>query len=294
MVTVASAVWSGAIPLHTGWNCTEAAVFAEPGRPPQTMKQELARIGYLGAARASHAAQPIAAHFELHIEQGPVLERERRRIGVVTGAQACHWFEVAVRGRDSHAGTTPLAARKDALLAAAKMVVAANAAARALGGVATVGGLRALPGNINTIAHTAAFSLDVRHQHDAGAAAIVARCRAAFAAIAREDSDLGVDVAWTTLVESKAVHFDPACIRAVEAAAAAASACGAQGAMPIISGATHDSCHVSTRCPTAMIFTPTKDGLSHTPTEYCKPEDCVLGAQVLMGAVLLYDAGRFE
>jgi acetylornithine deacetylase/succinyl-diaminopimelate desuccinylase-like protein len=90
--------------------------------PARTMKQELERIGFLGETPASHEAQPIGAHFELHIEQGPILEDEQRKIGVVTGAQGYNWYEVEVKGRDSHAGTTPLSARKDALLGAAKMI----------------------------------------------------------------------------------------------------------------------------------------------------------------------------
>ncbi|CAK7238434.1 hypothetical protein SEUCBS140593_010684 [Sporothrix eucalyptigena] len=294
LVTVASSVWAGLTPLETAWQCTEVTPPADGATGPQTMKQELQRIGYLGTVAASYEAMPIAAHFELHIEQGPILEREDLKIGIVTGSQACCWYDVEVRGRDSHAGTTPLGARKDALLAAAKMIAAANGIARSENGLITTGRLRALPGSVNTIAHTVQFSLDVRHPCDAVVDRMVASCRSTFEAIAKDDAELGVDVQWTTLATNAAVHFDKDCIRAIEGAVQAENDQLDQPRpwMHMTSGATHDSCNVSRRCPTAMIFTPTKDGLSHTPVEFCKPEDCVLGAQVLLGAVVRYDAAR--
>ncbi|CAK7221016.1 hypothetical protein SBRCBS47491_004383 [Sporothrix bragantina] len=293
LVTVASSVWAGLTPLDTAWDCTEITAPAPDSDGPQTMKQELQRIGYLGDMEASYKAIPIAAHFELHIEQGPILEREGRKIGVVTGSQACHWFEIEVRGRDSHAGTTPMEARMDALLASAKMITAANAIAKAEQGLVTTGRFRALPGSVNTIAHTVQFTLDIRHVRDDVVASMVEQCRIKFAAIAKEDAELGVKVQWTTLAENTAVHFDKDCIQAIESAVDETCKREVPGAWKhMTSGATHDSCNVSRRCPTAMIFTPTKDGLSHTPVEYCKPEDCILGAQVLLGAVLRYDAAR--
>lgn len=300
IVTMGSAVWAGIVQLDMAWNCTEVTKLADGALAPQTTKQELQRIGYLGDTEASYEALRLAAHFELHIEQGPILETEQRKIGAVTGGQACHWFEVEVRGRDSHAGTTPMAARMDALLAAAKMTVVANTVAKDEGGVITVGRLHALPGSVNTVAHTVLFTLDVRHPQDAAVERMVARCRDAFDAIAKVDSELGVQVGWTTLAENAAVRFDEGCVRAVKEAAEATCAelpeaeCKKIDQMwrYMTSGATHDSCNVSRHCPTAMIFTPTKGGLSHTPVEYCSPEDCILGTQVLLGAVMRYDAER--
>ncbi|CAK7246424.1 MAG: hypothetical protein STHCBS139747_008055 [Sporothrix thermara] len=184
------------------------------------MKQELQRIGYLGPIAASHEATPMAAHFELHIEQGPILENERRRIGVVTGSQACCWYEVEVRGRDSHAGTTPMGQRMDALLAAAKMISAANAIAKnEKDGFITTGRLQALPGSVNTIAHTVRFTLDVRHVDDEVVQRMVSLCRNKFESIAKDDSELGVKVQWTTLATNSAVRFDKDCIQAIESAA---------------------------------------------------------------------------
>ena len=125
-----SGVWAGTIPLETAWGAKEIASLATSATDLRTAKQELERIGFLGETPCSHETQPIAAHFEVHIEQGPILEDERRRVGVVTGAQAYRWFEIEVKGRDSHAGTTPMAARKDSVLAAAKMIVASNEIAK--------------------------------------------------------------------------------------------------------------------------------------------------------------------
>ncbi|KEY71703.1 hypothetical protein S7711_02932 [Stachybotrys chartarum IBT 7711] len=299
MVTMSSGVWAGSTPLETAWSCLEVTP-ALLNSPPQTVKQELERIGFLGDVPASHEAQPLAAHFELHIEQGPILEDERRKIGVVTGAQAYSWFEVEVKGRDSHAGTTPLRARRDALLAAARMVVASNAVAREADGLVTTGIFRGQPGSVNTMAHTVNFTVDIRHPSDDKLAQMVADCREAFDKIANDESERGVSVKWTTLTENNAVTFHKDCIEAIEQAAEETCA-QLPSATPdhklwkhMLSGAGHDSCHTSKRCPTAMIFTPTRNGMSHTPDEYCSPEDCVTGAQVLLGAVLRYDAARAD
>lgn len=295
MTTMASGVWAGSTPLQQAWDCPEVETLRQ-GPTRRTVKQELERIGFLGDVPASHEAQPIGAHFELHIEQGPILEDEKQKIGVVRGGQAYSWYEIKVRGRDSHAGTTPMAARKDAMLAAAKMIVASNAAAKKHSGLATTGIINGLPGSINTMAHTVKFSLDVRHPSTEAVAAIIAECREAFDSIAKNESERGVEVNWATLTEYAAVEFDQGCISAVEESATAAcselpGASSEKGLWRhMISGAGHDSCQVSKRSPTAMIFTPTRNGMSHTPDEYCSPEDCALGAQVLLGAVLRYDA----
>ncbi|SPN97348.1 related to N-carbamoyl-L-amino acid hydrolase [Cephalotrichum gorgonifer] len=298
MTTIASGVWAGVIPLETGWNLKEVLPLATDKSAPRTMKQELERIGFLGETPASHEAQPMAAHFELHIEQGPILEDEQRKIGVVTGAQAYSWFEIEVKGRDSHAGTTPLLARKDSVLAAAKMIVASNEVATQFSGLATTGIFEGEPGSINTVAHTVRFTLDVRHPSDETLAQMIAAIREKFDKIAKQDSGRGVDVTWKTLMENAAVAFDKNCIAVVEQSAE--EVCGRlSGESPanglwkhMLSGASHDSCQSTKVCPTSMIFTPTRNGMSHTPDEYCSPEDCALGAQVLLGAVVRYDAAH--
>lgn len=150
------------------------------------------------------------------------------------------------------------------------------------------------------MAHTVRFTLDIRHPSDSQLSETVTQCRKLFDKIAREDCESGVDVRWTCLTENEVAEFHEDCIGAIEQ-----SAMDTCGQLPdnspdqklwkrMVSGASHDSVQVNKRSPTAMIFTPTRNGLSHTPVEYCSPEDCTLGAQVLLGAVLRYDAARAE
>ncbi|CAG9946116.1 unnamed protein product [Clonostachys rosea f. rosea IK726] len=296
-MAVSSGVWAEQVPLEDAWNLKEVTANHDS---PKTMKEELTRIGYLGKNPASYRSNPFAAHFELHIEQGPILEDQGQKIGVVEGVQAFKWFEITVKGRDSHAGTTPLYARKDAVLSAARMVAAANPIAKRLGGLTTTGIFETKPGTVNTMAHTVVFTLDIRHMKNETLSQMEEECRAEFQRIAHEDSEKGVEVDWKLLVDSPAVEFNPDCIRVVEQSAtdvcSALPQTHADGKLwrRMISGAGHDSCYTNTRCPTSMIFTPTKDGISHNPVEYCSAEDCALGASVLLGAVLRYDKLRAE
>jgi hydantoinase/carbamoylase family amidase len=294
MMAVASGVWADAVPLETAWSLAEVTSSSADGTR-KTMKEELTRIGYLGDLPATHTSNPFAAHFELHIEQGPILEATRRKIGIVHGVQAFKWFNITVSGRDTHAGTTPFSARMDAMLCAAKCIVASNNIAKELHGLATTGILNAVPGSINTMAHTVTFSLDIRHKDNSALAAIEAHCREAFSRISSTESEKGCTVSWAPLVDSPAVTFHADCIACVSASAADAvkglpiTAEDGEMCMPMISGAGHDSCYTNRRCPTSMIFTPTREGVSHNPREYCSDEDCALGAQTLLGAILRYD-----
>lgn len=159
------------------------------------------------------------------------------------------------------------------------MIVAANAIAKKHDGLTTTGIFTAEPGTVNTMAHTVKFTLDVRHVQDATLQKMVAECEAEFARIAKDDSERGCEVAFSLLVDSPAVQFDAGCISVVEQSAEEVCATlpgyGAAEKLwrPMISGAGHDSCYTSRRCPTSMIFTPTRAGISHNPTEYCSAED---------------------
>ncbi|KAK7427318.1 hypothetical protein QQZ08_006255 [Neonectria magnoliae] len=294
-MAVSSGVWAGVIPLETAWELKE--VLATDGRP-RSMKEELDRIGYTGERPASFLSNPFAAHFELHIEQGPILEDEGLKIGVVQGVQAFKWFNITVKGRDSHAGTTPLYARKDPVLCASKMIVAANSVAKRMNGLTTTGIFTTDPGTVNTMSHTVKFTLDVRHVNDEVLRNMVEECEAEFKHISQEECEKGCEVEWELLVDSPAVLFNQECISMVEQSAAEVCSTlprppsGTKLWKPMISGAGHDSCYTNWRCPTSMIFTPTRSGISHNPTEYCSPEDCALGASVLLGAVLRYDSFR--
>ncbi|KHN94444.1 Amidase, hydantoinase/carbamoylase [Metarhizium album ARSEF 1941] len=281
---VSSGVWAGNVPIEKAWG------LADIFDPSVTLHSELVRHGYLGSVECSSdaaAGYPLTAHFELHIEQGPVLERTGRRIGVVQGAQAYKWLTVSVTGRDAHTGTTPLDMRSDALLAAAKMIASSNAIARRHGALASTGVVKMPPNSsTNTIASAATFSLDIRHPEDHVVAQVLSECLASFDCIRNEDGR-GVEYDWSLDTDSEATKFDGDCIRAVEMAAD--DLVGPHGWTALTSGAGHDSVCTSKKVPTTMIFVPCKDGVSHHPEECCSPEDCAIGAQVLLQAVINYD-----
>ena len=195
-----------------------------------------------------------------------------------SGVQAFKWFNMTVRGRDSHAGTTPLHARKDPVLAASKLIVAANAIAHKFKGLATTGIFTTVPGTVNTMAHTVSFTLDIRHTQDEVLSKMAQACEAEFQRICHEDSEKGCEVDWELLVDSPAVVFHQDCIDAVEQSAeeVCSTLAGSEQRKlwrDMISGAGHDSCYTNTRVPTSMIFTPTRSGISHNPTEFCSAED---------------------
>lgn len=221
----------------------------------------------------------FAAYFELHIEQGPVLEKERRKVGIVQGVQAFKWFEITVKGRDTHAGTTPFNARSDRTLCAAKLIVQSNAIAKELGSLATTGIIRKISGSINTMAHTVTFTLGIRHVSDHSLAEIENQCRNDFARIASQKSERGCNIEWRELVDSPAVTLHKDCIETVRSSAEEVvkhfpmTAQDGEMWKYMISGVGHDSCYTNQRCPTSMIFVQTKDGVSHNPQEYCSPED---------------------
>jgi N-carbamoyl-L-amino-acid hydrolase len=227
------------------------------------------------------AAFPADAYFELHIEQGPILENEGKSIGIVTGAQAQVWYDAVITGQDAHAGTTPPAARKDALVAAARVIGLVDRLMRARGedGRGTVGQLSVIPNSRNVIPGEVRFSVEFRH-HDL---AEVDRLDEEFpreAAALVEQS--GTRLALARLFKMPAQRFDPGCVDLVRKAAVRLGL----PAREIISGAAHDAVYVARHVPTAMIFTPCKDGLSHNEAESIEPEEAEAGCQVLFDVVL--------
>ncbi|ORY11610.1 hypothetical protein BCR34DRAFT_483829 [Clohesyomyces aquaticus] len=296
-----SGVWAGAIPLESAHNLREV----HPGTA--TMKSELERIGYLGSVPASHEHTPMAAHFELHIEQGPLLEIANKKIGIVKGVQAYKWLTITVTGRDTHTGTTDLKSRADALLCASKMILHSHRLATTNGCLASTGILNLKPGSTNTVPGSVTFSLDIRAQKDSTVSRMLHHITTDFPLIASGTDVLGSNanctpglpcsVSITEDFSSPATLFHPECISAVTSAASSALAelpNSKNLVMEMTSGAGHDSVYTSKRCPTSMIFVPCREGVSHNPEEYCKPEDCALGAQVLLQSVLRFDRRRDE
>lgn len=269
------------------------------------MASELSRIGYLGETPASYEAMPMGAHFELHIEQGPLLEIANKKIGVVKGVQAYKWFTINVKGRDTHTGTTDLKSRADALLVASKLILHSHRLATSNNALASTGILNLKPGSTNTVPGEVSFSLDIRAPKDATVEKMVDLIKQDFPAIAAgenvTESNLGCtlglpcEVTITEDFNSPATNFHQDCIDAVHQAAHASIGPNAHDKiMDMTSGAGHDSVYTSKRCPTSMIFVPCREGVSHNPREFCKEEDCALGAQVLLQSVLRYDRMRDE
>lgn len=298
---VSSGVWAGAIPLEKAFNLRSVV----PGEENVTMGSELQRLGYdegePDITGVGHQQSPLAAHFELHIEQGPLLERGSKQIGIVKGVQSYSWNTLNITGRSSHTGTTDFDSRADALLAASKMVVAARQIAHEQGALATVGILEARPGAVNTVPGSVRMSLDVRGRSNEIRDRTLKNLRETFNAIARGQALPGantneprdkVELDWRVDSVSDAVNFHDDCVSCVEAAADAADGVGSNGRMDMVSGAGHDSVYTSRVCPTSMVFVPCKDGVSHNPREYSSPDDCARGAQVLGDAVLRYDELR--
>jgi N-carbamoyl-L-amino-acid hydrolase len=258
-----------------------AYAYARQDREGKRFGDELVRIGYQGSEPCGH--HKLAAHFELHIEQGPILEAEGKTIGIVTGVQGMRWYEVTVTGAEGHAGSTPMKLRRDALLAAARMVDAINAVGHAHPpGVSTVGLLESRPNSRNVIPGSVFFTIDLRHPDDAEVAAMERDVERELRSIAERS---GVDIAFVRVWDSPAVHFHPDCIAAVRCAAEATG----QPAREIVSGPGHDSAYIARVAPTSMIFVPCEDGLSHNELEKAEPEHVAAGANVLLRAVLETD-----
>lgn len=220
---VASGVWADAISLEKAHNLVEV------GSGNATQKSELERIGYLGPLEASHRANPIGAHFELHIEQGPILESSGGKIGAVEGVQAYRWHTVTVKGRDCHTGTTDFQNRSDAMLAAAKLILHSHNKAAELGCLASTGILGLKPGSTNTVPGLVQFSLDIRSKEDEKLAKLEKALKLDFAQIAAGKevggfNTLGVkgrgcNVEWQLDSDSPATKFHEDCVKCVEASA---------------------------------------------------------------------------
>ncbi len=266
-----SGVWAGVFAQDYAYGLTDT--------DGETVAAALDAIGY----RGSEPARPFAAdaYFELHIEQGPLLERDGKEIGIVTGAQAQVWYDAVCTGQDSHAGTTPPSARRDALVCAARIVDLVDRMMRARGddGRGTVGQMQVLPNSRNVVPGEVRFSVEFRHPLDAEVDVL----DAAFVPAAQAIADAaGIGLSLTKLFRIPAQPFDPDCVGLVRAGAAKLG----YSTRDVVSGAAHDAVYVARHVPTAMIFTPCKDGLSHNELESIEPGEAAAGCQVLFEAVV--------
>ncbi|VVD75596.1 amidase, hydantoinase/carbamoylase family protein [Pandoraea communis] len=271
-VMMGSGVYAGAFTLEHA--------LAQKDHDGVSVAEALRAIGYAGAASAAGQTGAVGAYFEAHIEQGPVLEAHEKTIGVVQGALGQRWYDVTVTGMEAHAGPTPMELRRDALLAAAQLIQAVNriACEHAPHARGTVGWVDNYPNSRNVIPGRVKLSVDLRAADDATLDTLNAKLRAECAAL----STKGIDVAIEQVVYFPPQPFAPALVDAIRDGAKALGL----SSMDAISGAGHDAVYLARVAPTAMIFVPCKDGISHNEIEDADPAHLEAGCNVLLQAML--------
>ena len=266
-----SAVWSGVMP--------QSEAYALADRDGKTVEAELKRIGHLGDVPA--AAGDVHAALELHIEQGPVLEAEQLEVGVVTGVQHMSRHRILVHGQEAHAGPTPMNLRKDPVMALSGLLppLYELAAKHGPDGRVTFGFIEAQPGSSNTVPGKLELTVDLRHPKEEHYRAMLSAFDEIVDSACRH---YGLDYSNECFWEAPGIAFAENCIDAVRASVKARD----YSHRELVSGAGHDSCNVSTRVPTSMIFIPCEGGLSHNEAENVTPEHVTKGANVLLDAML--------
>ncbi len=244
-----------------------------------SVAEALAAIGYAG--HQPEGPVPVRAYFEAHIEQGPILEANDTVIGIVQGALGQRWYDVTLHGMEAHAGPTPMDLRRDAMLAAASLIQEVNriALSQAPHGRGTVGWIENFPNSRNVIPGRVRLTVDLRAADDATLSAMDAALRSACEKIQQET---GIEVSVEQVVYFPPQAFDPELLSHIETEA---SNLGLD-AMHVVSGAGHDAVYLARVAPTAMIFVPCKDGISHNEIEEAQPAHLEAGCNVLLHAML--------
>ncbi|WP_447927841.1 Zn-dependent hydrolase [Vreelandella sp. EE27] len=244
-----------------------------------TASDALDETGYRGSDDVS--PEEIAAYFEPHIEQGPILEDTDTTIGVVIGALGQQWFDLTLTGLEAHAGPTPMDLRRDAMMGAAEVTQALNRIAHnhAPHGRGTVGYMALHPGSRNVIPGQVKMTLDMRHWEPE---ALEAMSREVTQAVEEISKRHGLEYELTPTATFAPEFFDKTCVERVRQGAETLGLSHQE----IISGAGHDAIFINRVAPAAMIFIPCKDGISHNEAESATPEHVHAGANVLLQAVL--------
>ena len=268
---IGSGVWSGEFELEYGHSRTD--------KQGSTLGEELRRISYLGESKCE--AFDVKAAFEVHIEQGPILEKEGLQIGILTGVQGMRWYDLIIDGQACHAGPTPMEMRRDPFMGLHRIINSLYALAEehAPWGRVTFGDIKAVPGSRNTVPEKLTLSIDLRHPDEDVLEKIDRKMRDIVDNECRLLNLTGtVNNEWL----SPSVKFDLDCISAVQKATDLLNYSNKQ----MVSGAGHDSVYVSRVAPTSMIFIPCEGGLSHNEAENVKKEDVEAGCNVLLHAIL--------
>jgi N-carbamoyl-L-amino-acid hydrolase len=265
--------------VHVG-AFTLAHALAQTDAEGVSVQQALQAIGYAGLAPTG-PANAAGAYFEAHIEQGPVLENHGKVVGVVTAALGQRWYNVRLTGMEAHAGPTPMELRKDALLVAGRLIAEVNriATTRAPHARGTVGSLQVFPNSRNVIPGQVTMSVDLRAPDDAQLLAMDQDLRAACERFAQE---AGIAIAIEQVVSFPPQPFAPPLVQSIRAHANDLG----YSAMDVVSGAGHDAVYLARVAPTAMIFVPCADGISHNEIEAAEPEHLEAGCNVLLRAML--------
>lgn len=274
---IGSGVWAGEFKLDEAHGIHD--------KTGVSISEALSLIGYRGSRPATHT--PVRGAFEAHIEQGPILEAEKKQIGVVTGVQGMRWYDVILDGNACHAGPTPMAQRQDPMKAASIVMQRLYGLIddHAPWGRVTFGDLTLRPGSRNTVPEQVTLAVDIRHPDQRVLDHLNTRLITIVAETAEACRVTGtVSDEWN----SPAVVFNEDCVQAVRTATQQLGL----SHMEIVSGAGHDSVYVSRVAPTSMIFVPCEGGLSHNEAESATVEDLEAGCNVLLHAMLGLDVSE--
>jgi len=266
-----SGVWAGVFNREWAYGRTD--------HQGKKFGEELEKIGYRGQLPARR--WPIQAYYELHIEQGPILEKMGKTIGVPRGIVGIGWYDILVEGKANQVGPTPMEGRNDALVASAEMILKVNALPEKMGGnlVATVGEIHNSPNSRNIIPDRVLFTLDIRSWDDALVGRAVEEIKKDFQRISEtRGCPVRVEEVW----KIGPTAFDQRLVARVEEIAQKLG----YPRHSMVSGAGHDAAYMNRVGPTAMIFVPSIDGRSHVEVENTRWEDCEAGANVLLHCLL--------
>ena len=272
-----SAVFTGLVPL-------EEALAMREETEGWSIQEGLERTGFAGSMPIY--SYPVACYFELHIEQGPILEANNKVIGVVTAAQGQRWYDLELEGQEAHAGPTPMETRRDAMMGAARIILEIDRIGRShTNARGTSGRVNVYPNSPNTIPGRVEFSGDLRHPDESVLTEMDAEFRASAQQIANE---MGLGLSLSDRTYLPPLPFHPALIETVRRYAIEEG----QSWQEIVTGAGHDACQMGQVLPTTMIFVPCEDGISHNEAENAKPQDLHAGCNVLCNSVRAVACGE--